>query len=879
MQVKKRLDYQVPKFQIECVDLIFDLIPEATIVTSQLSICRVDINSKDALILDGHELELISLSLDGRLLDESEFEVSDTQLIIRYLPENFILTVTTRIDPKLNTSLEGLYYASDAFCTQCEAEGFRRITYYLDRPDVLSIFTVTVRADKKDYPFLLSNGNVIDSGDLVDGRHFVTWHDPFKKPAYLFALVAGDFDVLEDQYITRSQRKVCLQVFVEKGRLYQAQHAIQSLKKSMKWDEDTFNLEYDLDIYMIVAVDFFNMGAMENKGLNIFNSKFVLAQPGSATDEDYFNIESIIAHEYFHNWTGNRVTCRDWFQLSLKEGLTVYRDQWFSHDMTSPLSNRIKQVNVMRSHQFAEDASAMSHPIRPDEVIEMNNFYTVTVYDKGAEVIRMMHTLLGDAGFKAGIQLYFERHDGQAVTCDDFVAAMQDANHYDLSQFSRWYSQSGTPEITVEQVYDAQQRLLTLNLVQATPNTSGQPKKHPLVLPIKYECLQAEGILVQAKENQGDGVVVMSTGSSSMSFSDVDESSIVTLFNGFSAPVKLNQYFTSAQRLRIIQSSQDDFVKWEAMQGLYIQSVQYLVDNNVSLSDQNSVNEILQQFLQLDTLSSWVDKNMSRPELMAELLSIPSTESLLQALPQRDILHLHQARKNITQYMLYEFKTVFENHYGALIAHQPIYEYEQLQVNNRRLIGVLLQFLVHEPAYQHLAYEHFTHSNNMTDTLSSLKAAQIAQDDSFYKMMDKFAHDWSHDLVVMDKWFSLQATVERDDILSQLTLLQAHPMFNIQNPNKVRALIGSFAFFNVPGFHAANGKGYEFMTQYLMQLDHVNSQVAARIITPLTQWQLHTPQRRELMIKELRRLLEHTGLSRDLFEKVSKSILQYEEIH
>jgi len=879
VQVKKRLDYQVPKFQIECVDLIFDLVPEATIVTSQLSICRVDINSKDALILDGYELELISLSLDGRRLDENEFEVSDTQLIIKNLPENFILTITTRIDPKHNTSLEGLYYASDAFCTQCEAEGFRRITYYLDRPDVLSIFTVTVRADKKAYPFLLSNGNVIDSGDLVDGRHFVTWHDPFKKPAYLFALVAGDFDVLEDQYITRSQRKVCLQVFVEKGRLYQAQHAIQSLKKSMKWDEDTFNLEYDLDMYMIVAVDFFNMGAMENKGLNIFNSKFVLAQPDSATDEDYFNIESIIAHEYFHNWTGNRVTCRDWFQLSLKEGLTVYRDQWFSHDMTSPLSNRIKQVNVMRSHQFAEDASAMSHPIRPDEVIEMNNFYTVTVYDKGAEVIRMMHTLLGDAGFKAGIQLYFERHDGQAVTCDDFVAAMQDANHYDLSHFSRWYSQSGTPEITVEQVYDAQQRLLTLNLVQATPSTSAQPKKHPLVLPIKYECLQADGKLVQAKEDQGNGVVVMSTGSLTMSFSDVDESSIVTLFNGFSAPVKLNQHFTPAQRLRIIQSSQDDFVKWEAMQGLYIQSVQYLVDNHVSLSDQNSVNEILQQFLQLDTLSSWIDKNMSRPELMAELLSIPSTESLLQALPKRDILHLHQARKNVTQYMLYEFKTVFEHHYGALIEHQPIYEYEQLQVNNRRLIGVLLQFLVHEPAYHHLAYEHFTHSNNMTDTLSSLKAAQIVQDDSFYKMMDKFAYEWSHDSVVMDKWFSLQATVERDDILSQLTLLQAHPMFNIQNPNKVRALIGSFAFFNVPGFHAANGKGYDFMTQYLMQLDHVNSQVAARIITPLTQWQLHTPERRELMIKELRRLLAHTGLSRDLFEKVSKSILQYEEIH
>ena len=879
MQVKKRLDYQAPTFTIERVELTFDLVPDTTIVTSELTIARVDAKATDELVLDGHELELISLSLNGKALADTQFVVSNHHLVIKDLPANATLTLVTKIDPKANTALEGLYFASDAFCTQCEAEGFRRITYYLDRPDVLSIFTVTVQADKNAYPFLLSNGNAIDSGDLPDGRHYVTWHDPFKKPAYLFALVAGDFDVLEDFYVTSSQREVSLQVFVEKGRLQQAHHAMQSLKKSMKWDEETFNLEYDLDIYMIVAVDFFNMGAMENKGLNVFNSKFVLAQPTSATDEDFFNIESIIAHEYFHNWTGNRVTCRDWFQLSLKEGLTVYRDQCFSHDMTSPLSNRIKQVNVMRSHQFAEDASAMSHPIRPDEVIEMNNFYTVTVYDKGAEVIRMMHTLLGDDGFKAGMTLYFERHDGQAVTCDDFVAAMQDANDYDLSLFSRWYSQSGTPEISVEQTYDTKKRLLTLQLAQKTPSTSVQPEKVPLVLPIKYECLNVDGSLVRANEDQGNSVVVMSTETTTITFSNVDEASIVTLFNGFSAPVKVKQHFTPAQRLRIIQSSQDDFVKWEAMQGLYIQAAQHLTDNLITLTNQSQVNHALHDFLQLHTVSAWIDENMSRPELMAELLTLPSTESLLQALPQRDIIQLHQARSAITRYMLHEFETEFLNNYLALIQSKPVYAFEQHQVNNRRLTGVLLQLLAHLPQYQHLTHEHFAHSNNMTDTLASLKAGQLVHDDNFNLMMDKFAQDWGHDTVVMDKWFALQATVERDDILSQLTLLQAHPMFTIQNPNKVRALMGSFAFFNISGFHSMDGKGYEYITNYLMQLDSVNSQVAARIITPLTQWQLHTPERQTLMINQLRRLLDHRGLSKDLFEKVSKSVLQHEEVH
>jgi aminopeptidase N len=835
MQVKRRIDYQAPTFIIQDIDLTFDLSPDKTIVRNVMTVERTTAKSTDELVLDGSELTLISIQVDGEELTEVvDYRIKDETLTLFALPVCCELTIVTQINPKANTALEGLYFASDAFCTQCEAEGFRRITYYLDRPDVLSIFTVTINADKTLYPFLLSNGNTIAQGDLADNKHFITWHDPFKKPAYLFALVAGDFDVLEDYYTTTSQREVALQIFVEKGRLQQAHHAMQSLKKSMRWDEDTFNLEYDLDIYMVVAVDFFNMGAMENKGLNVFNSKFVLAESKSATDEDYFNIESIIAHEYFHNWTGNRVTCRDWFQLSLKEGLTVFRDQSFSHDMTSPLSNRIKQVNVMRSHQFAEDASAMSHPIRPDEVIEMNNFYTVTVYDKGAEVIRMMHTLLGDEGFKAGIKLYFDRHDGQAVTCDDFVLAMQDANDYDLTQFALWYSQAGTPEVTVSSSYDEPSRTLTLTLRQETKPTASQNEKSPLVLPIKYDCIAADGTSFVAHEDQGNGVVVMDKAQFTMTFTDVPADTVAVLFNGFSAPVKVHQSFTTQQLMQVVQCSASDFAKWEAMQELYTLAIDTLLSLDNALNDRAQIDSLLQQKVPFIELSRWLNDNMSRPELMAELLSVPSTETLLQSIPGNDILAIDQAREALTIHLVELFEQVLLASYHSLSSTVAVYAYEQHQVNNRKLAGVILTLLVHKSTYQHLANEHFAHSNNMTDTLNGLKAAQISQAPEFTVMMDKFSANWQHDTVVMDKWFALHATAHRDDILSQLTLLQSHPIYSAQNPNKVRALMGSFAFYNVAGFHAVDGSGYAYMANYLMQLDSINAQVAARIVTPLT---------------------------------------------
>ncbi|MFB1033915.1 MAG: aminopeptidase N, partial [Sinobacterium sp.] len=520
------------------------------------------------LILDGEGIQLSSVHIDGS--NVSNYHQTDTSLTIDTNIDEFELRIENIINPKDNSSLEGLYLQAGAYCTQCEAEGFRKITYFLDRPDVLATYEVKIIADKKRFPFLLSNGNKVDSGDLTDGKHWIKWSDPFKKPCYLFALVAGDFDLLEDSFVTQSGRSIALELFVDKGMLGRGQHALDSLKKAMKWDETEFGLEYDLEIYMIVAVDFFNMGAMENKGLNVFNSKFVLADAQTATDEDYFNIEAVIAHEYFHNWTGNRVTCRDWFQLSLKEGLTVFRDQQFSADMSSPIVNRIQNVKVIRERQFAEDASAMSHPIRPDEVIEMNNFYTVTVYDKGSEVIRMLFTLLGKSGFLAGIKLYFKRFDGQAVTCDDFVQAMQDANNKDLSQFRRWYSQSGTPQVDVSDSYDASSKTYRIQFQQTHFATFEQKEKLNLVIPIQFSLLSDELAPIMLGDTDKEQMTLeLNDTKQSLEFKNVDTKPIPSLLHGFSAPVKLDYPYSQQQLGKVMLGSPDEFARWDAGQKLF----------------------------------------------------------------------------------------------------------------------------------------------------------------------------------------------------------------------------------------------------------------------------------------------------------------------
>ena len=588
VHVKKRADYQPPAFLISTVNLTVNLHPTATRVVSVLTINRQGDHNKP-LVLDGDKLTLKSLLLNKN--DFSDFTLSDEGLTINTDEDTFELEIHTEIDPKNNKALEGLYLSGGAYCTQCEAEGFRRITYFMDRPDILAVYTVTVVGDT-DLPMLLSNGNPVDKGQTDDGKHFVTWHDPHPKPSYLFALVAGDFDLLSDTYTTMSGKEVALELYVDKGKKAQGHFALASLKRAMKWDEDVFGLEYDLDIYMIVAVDFFNMGAMENKGLNVFNSKFVLAEQASATDDDFFNVESVIAHEYFHNWTGNRVTCRDWFQLSLKEGLTVFRDQQFSADMTSPLSNRIKHVRVMREHQFAEDASAMSHPIRPDEVIEMNNFYTVTVYDKGAEVIRMFHTLLGPEGFRRGMDEYIKRHDGQAVTIYDFVGAMEDANGVDLTQFKLWYKQAGTPVIDVQSDYDADAQVLRLTLRQNCPDTPGQSDKKPMWIPLQLGLIGADGgdmpVNVTPAEAWTDAsqVLHLTEAEQTFVFSDVKEQPVVSLLRDFSAPVKVNFAQSDEELLFRLKHDSDGFNRWDAGQRLMLNWINAAMTEDFSLSDE-----------------------------------------------------------------------------------------------------------------------------------------------------------------------------------------------------------------------------------------------------------------------------------------------------
>ena len=862
VQAKRRADYQPPAFSIATVDLHITLHPTQTQVISTLSVTRNG-NHDSPLILDGDNLSLNTIAINGNALSDDEYTVSDTLLSISTHLDEFVLEITNTIAPEQNKALEGLYLSGGAYCTQCEAEGFRRITYFMDRPDVLSVYTVTVVADKS-VPMLLANGNPVDKGEVDENTHFVKWHDPHPKPCYLFALVAGDFDLLTDSYTTTSGKEVALELYVDKGKKSQGVFALESLKRAMKWDEDVFGLEYDLDIYMIVAVDFFNMGAMENKGLNVFNSKFVLADQKSATDDDFFNVESVIAHEYFHNWTGNRVTCRDWFQLSLKEGLTVFRDQQFSADMTSALSNRIKHVRVMREHQFAEDASAMSHPIRPEEVIEMNNFYTVTVYDKGAEVIRMFHTLLGPEGFRKGMDEYFRRHDGQAVTCDDFISAMQSATDLDLTQFSRWYSQSGTPIISVEHSTESAENGMfkhTFTLSQHTPATSDQSEKQPLYIPVNIEIIDKQGNTYTDNESLiQNGMIVLKD--ASMRFTVDAQSADLTpvVLGNFSAPAKVENPLETDALLTIFKHSKDPFNRWDAMQTLYDRSIKQLEAS----PDAEISNDIWSGIKQA------IAQEQDNLELLGECLVIPSFETLCQSRSNINVAALSKARKAFCdQYarsLEQELLNVFNN------IEQSAYSYTQDAINKRRCKNVVLAHLARLPQHEGMVIAQFDSADNMTDTLGALRSAQHCSSATFDSLMAQFEETWNHDPLVLDKWFALHATQNRDDIFATITMLCEHPQFAMSNPNRVRSVIGSFAFYNSERFHAADGSGYKFVTDYLLELDAVNPQVAARIVTPLTQWQGFAIEHQQQMKQQLGRLLNHKGLSKDVFEKVSKSL-------
>ena len=852
-QAKKLSDYKAPEFTITDVELSFELNPETTVLTAVYQLQSAS-GRAGTLALDGQELKLLAVSVDGQLLNADAYQVTPERLILPAIPAKAQLELKIELNPQANTALEGLYLSNGAYCTQCEAEGFRRISYYLDRPDVLARFTTHIIADDKAYPALLSNGNLVHSELLPDGRRHVTWVDPFPKPSYLFALVAGDFDCLKGSYTTGSGREVALEFYVDKGNKNRAQFALESLKRAMLWDEQTFGLEYDLDIYMVVAVDFFNMGAMENKGLNVFNSKYVLADQASATDTDFFNIESIIGHEYFHNWTGNRVTCRDWFQLSLKEGLTVFRDQQFSADMGSATLNRIDAVKTIRTAQFAEDAGPMAHPIRPEQVLEMNNFYTVTVYDKGAEVIRMLHTLLGQDGFRKGMDLYFKRHDGQAVTCDDFVNAMQDANSRDLSLFRRWYQQSGTPELKVYSQFDAKKREFKLLMQQQTPATADQAVKQPLLLPVRLELL-AEGVsqsyLLEMTEAQQEFCFAVS------------QKPVPVLLADFSAPVKLQYQYSMDELLQIARDAKDGVARWDAIQQLWQIQVKAAIDAKNSGADYQLPSALLEFYRQL------LVQPLDDLAFTAELLTVPAYDMVAEQFDEIPVQDLVLALQSFTLQLANKLAEQWQNCYQSL--QTEVYQYQEQQVAKRALRSVCLHYLALMADKDDLLRQQYEQSDNMTDQLAVLRACRNAGHLLFTELMSAFEQRWNSDVLVLDKWFNLSASYPQPSVFATLEQLTKHPQFSWQNPNRVRAVFGAFYQQNPAMFHSEDGRGYQVLADVVLKMDAINPQVASRLVTPLLSWKRYQSARQQQLKSVLQTMLSKE-LSNDLYEKVSKSL-------
>ncbi|EKO5216648.1 aminopeptidase N [Vibrio parahaemolyticus] len=861
-QAKYRKDYQAPSHTITEIDLTFDLYDNDTIVTALSTV--VQKGESTTLELDGEGLELRSVKVNGE--DWAHHEVKEASLVLSDLPAEFELEIITKIDPEANTALEGLYKSGGAFCTQCEAEGFRRITYYLDRPDVLAKYTTKVIADKATYPYLLSNGNRIAQGEAENGRHWVQWQDPHPKPAYLFALVAGDFDVLRDKYTTMSGRNVDLEIFVDKGNLDRAGHAMTSLINSMKWDEERFGLEYDLDIYMIVAVDFFNMGAMENKGLNIFNSKFVLANDQTATDRDYLGIEAVIGHEYFHNWTGNRVTCRDWFQLSLKEGLTVFRDQEFSSDLGSRAVNRIDNVRIIRGPQFAEDASPMSHPIRPDKVIEMNNFYTLTVYEKGSEVIRMYHTLLGEEGFQKGMKLYFERHDGTAATCEDFVSAMEDATGVDLKQFRLWYSQSGTPTLRVNSEYNAEAKTYALTVEQFTEATQDQAEKQALHIPFDIELYDSKGQIIPLTINGESvhSVLDIKQDKQTFVFENVAEQPVPSLLREFSAPVKLEYDYSDAELIFLMKHATNDFARWDASQMLLAKYIRQNVTNVQTSSEVQLSEDLIDAFRGV-----LLDENLE-PAFIAQVFSLPSINEITGWYKQIDVDAVDTVLNSITVSLSAALEDELSATYHTL--KQAEYTIDHAAIGKRALRNQCLQFLAHTDKGNTLVKAQYEAANNMTDTIAAMSAANSAQLECREELMADYSDKWKHDGLVMDKWFALQGSNPAEDALEKVKATMNHEAFSLKNPNRTRSLIGSFLAANPVRFHDKSGSGYQFAGEILRQLNDSNPQVASRMIDPLLKFRKYDEARQAMIRAELEKLKAMDNLAKDLFEKVTKAL-------
>ncbi len=854
-----RKDYRVPPFLINEVLLTFSLDETFCVVTAESKLLR---NAKseetsNELFLDGENLELLEIRVDGEELDEQKYEIDVNGITLLQVPDLFVLKIKTKIYPDKNTALEGLYRTSGNFCTQCEAQGFRKITYYPDRPDVMARFTTRIEGDMKSCPILLSNGNKIKKGELPGNRHFAVWQDPFPKPSYLFALVAGDLVRIEDTFTTKSGRNIDLHIFVESRNSEKCGHAMQSLQKSMQWDEEVYGLEYDLDTYMIVAVDDFNMGAMENKGLNVFNSKYVLASKDTATDQDYLGVEGVIAHEYFHNWTGNRVTCRDWFQLSLKEGLTVFRDQEFSSDMNSRAVQRIDDVRILRNFQFREDAGPMAHPVRPDSYVEINNFYTVTVYNKGAEVIRMMHTLMGAEKFRKGIDLYFERHDGQAVTCDDFVAAMADASGVDLDQFTLWYSQSGTPVITVEEEWVAERKEYKLILSQ---ESSGAPFHIPIAIGLtdhKGNDMKIEQNLLELQKTRQE-----------FCFAGISEKPSLSLFRGFSAPVKVNSWQSREQLAFLMAYDSDPFNRWDASFRLSESVIMQLA------KDRQNGEELQLEHSYVEAVKNILEDNESDKSLLAMALSLPEESYLAQQMETIDPDALHYARKFVRQELakrcVSELQSVLREN-----TTNTEYSLSPQAMGQRRLKNTCLALLLatESPLEEDVAFakQQFYKADNMTDVIAALSAFVNSSMPVRDELLEAFYQKWKSEQLVMDKWLILQASKGDVSTLSSVKSLMEHSAFSMSNPNKIRSLIGAFSG-NHFCFHAASGEGYTFLADQILTLDSSNPQIASRLTTPFAAWKRYDSNRQKLIKAQLTRILAKDGLSGDVFEMVNRSL-------
>ncbi len=877
-QAVLRADYTPPEYLVDTVDLTFDLDQQDTRVSSTLRMRRNPEVAAETrrLELNGECLVLESVHLDGRPLAPGAFVTLESSLIISEVPDRpFTLEIVTRINPEGNLALEGLFASKGLLCTQCEAHGFRKITYFLDRPDVMARYTTTLIADRSRYPVLLSNGNRVACGDLSGGRHWVKWEDPFRKPSYLFALVAGDLCCREDTFVTASGRTVALQIYVEAHDLDKCAHAMESLKQAMRWDEREYGREYDLDRYMIVAVGHFNMGAMENKGLNIFNTKFVLARTDTATDADYEHVQGVIAHEYFHNWTGNRITCRDWFQLSLKEGLTVFRDQEFTADHTSRAVKRIDDVNHLRVRQFAEDAGPLAHPVRPESYIEINNFYTLTVYQKGAEVVRMIRTLLGAEGFRRGCDLYFQRHDGQAVTCDDFVRCMEDATGVGLGQFRLWYSQAGTPELQLDSRYDAAERTLSLTVRQSCPATPGQADKQPFHIPFAVGLLDRQGrdLPVQLEGEKegptGTRVLDLVAAEQTWCFTNLAEAPVLSPLRGFSAPVRLNHPRSDQELAFLFAHDSDTFNRWDAAQQLAAKLIRgrMAAGSSADDADPGAVGVLIESYRKV-VAQSWQDLSY-----LALLLALPSEEYVGSSLAVVDPEAVHQARQQIKRELAAalcaEFDALYRQHHR-----EEAGRHDADAVGRRRLKNVCLGYLMElesEDAYR-LCAAQFATASTMTDQSAAFGLIVNSCHPERERVIDDFYRQWKGESLVIDMWFATQATCSLPGTLDAVKSLLKHPDFDLKTPNRVRALIGAFSQSNPVGFHVRGGAGYEFLADHVIALNELNPQVASRMLGALTQWRRYHPDRQDLMRRQLQRIVDTAGISKDVYEVATKSL-------